>query len=291
MKKVLRSLIMTVIAVFMTAGVYAEDMLQVKGSDTLINLVQRLAEEYMAKNPDKYVAVTGGGSGTGVAALINKKCDIANSSRNMKDSEIEQAVARGVKPTRIVIAIDGLSIVTHPSNPVVQLTVDEIGKIFRGEITNWREVGGKDMPITLYGRQSNSGTYVYFRDEVLKGEYASTMNHMNGTAQIVEGLKNDPSGIGYVGVGYVKNASGVNVMKVAAKAGGTYADPRDMEEVNSGRYPISRPLQQYVDGIPEGKIRDFLAFELSEEGQKITEEEGFYPIPSDYAAYNKKAGL
>ena len=291
MKKFLRQMMLVMIAVLMTATVHADEMLQVKGSDTLINLVQRLAEEYMAKYPGKSVAVTGGGSGVGIAALTNKKCDIADSSRAMKDTEIDQAVARGVKPTRIVIAIDGLSVITNSQNSVTQLTIGEIGKIFRGEITNWSEVGGKNMPITLYGRQSNSGTYVFFRDFVLAGEYSSKMNSMNGNAQIIEGVKNDPSGIGYVGVGYVKSASGITVLKVASKAGGTYSSPLNEEEVNKGIYPIARPLEQYINGMPAGAIKDFLAFELSPEGQKIVEEEGFFPIPKDYVEYNKRVGL
>ncbi|MCA9398180.1 MAG: PstS family phosphate ABC transporter substrate-binding protein, partial [Candidatus Omnitrophica bacterium] len=206
MKKLLGILIVGM-AFVLSSNVYAQDMLQIKGSDTLINLVQRLAEVYMEKNPGKYIAVTGGGSGTGIAALINDKCDIANASRLMKEKEITMAQDNGVTANRVVIAMDGLSVITHQDNPVSELTVDQIGAIFRGDITNWSEVGGKDMPITLYGRQSNSGTFVFFQDYILKGDYSAKMNRMNGNAQIVEGIKNDPSGIGYVGVGYIKNST------------------------------------------------------------------------------------
>ena len=273
-------------------NVSAENMLQIKGSDTLINLVQRLSEVYMEKNKGKVIAVTGGGSGTGIAALINGKCDIANASRLMEDKEVDQATGRGVDPKRVVIAMDGLSVITNAKNPVTKLTMDEIGKIFRGEITNWKEVGGKDMHITLYGRQSNSGTFVFFREVVLKGDYSDKMNRMNGNSQIVESIKQDLSGIGYVGVGYVKDASGITVMEVAPVAGSEYASPINPDDVKSGKYPIARPLNQYINGIPKGPVRDFIAFELSEEGQKIVEEEGFFLVPSEYIEFNKKsAGL
>ncbi len=270
---------------------YAKDMMQIKGSDTLINLVQRLAEVYMEKNPGKYIAVTGGGSGTGVAALINGKCDIANSSRNMEPKEIEQAMSVNVNPQRAVIAMDGLTVVINASNPVDKLTVDQIGKIFRGEITNWKDVGGQDMSINLYGRQSNSGTYVFFRDVVLAGEYSQHMNHMNGNAQIIESVKQDASGIGYVGVGYGKDVTGITVVKVAGRPGGEYSSPLNTADVLSGKYPIARPLNQYINGTPSERIKDFINFELSEEGQKIAEEEGFFRIPGEYVEFNKRLGL
>lgn len=268
---------------------YATDMIQIKGSDTLINLVQRLSEVYIGKNKGKVIAVTGGGSGTGIAALINGKCDIANASRLMKDEETAQATKSGVDPKSIVIAIDGLSVITNGKNPVTKLTVDEIGSIFRGEIRNWKELGGKDIQITLYGRQSNSGTFVFFRDIVLKGDYSDKMNRMNGNSQIVESIKQDVSGIGYVGIGYVKDAPGITVIKVAPVAGAEYVSPLDPDVVQSGKYPIARPLNQYTNGMPNGAVRDFIAFELSEEGQKIVGEEGFFPLSSEYMEFNKKS--
>lgn len=273
---------------FMVSQCYA-DMLQIKGSDTLINLVQRLAEVYMEENPDKMIAVTGGGSGTGIAALMNNKCDIADASRLMKPKEITNANKAGVSPKRVVIAMDGLSVITNANNPVNKLTLGEVGKIFRGEITNWSDVGGPSKAITLYGRQSNSGTFVFFRDAVLKGEYSAKMNRMNGNSQIVEAVKQDESGIGYVGVGYVKEATGITVLKVASRPGADYASPLDSAAVKSGKYPIARPLNQYVNGTPKGDIKDFIAFELSDKGQKIVEEEGFFPIPVEYLDFNSKS--
>ena len=274
----------------LTSNAYA-DMLQIKGSDTLINLVQRLAEVYMEKNPGKAIAVTGGGSGTGISALINGKCDIANASRLMKSKEVEMAVGAGVTPKRVVVAMDGLSVIVNENNPITQLTLDELGKIFRGEVKNWSGVGGSNKPITLYGRQSNSGTFVFFQDQVLKADYAQTMNRMNGNAQILEAIKQDETGIGYVGVGYVKDASGITVLRVASRPGAPYASPLSSADVKSGAYSIARPLMQYVNGTPTGAIKDFIEFQLSDEGQRIVEEQGFFPNPVEYQQYNAALGL
>jgi len=290
MKRHVRNLaLMVSVLSFAVTTLFAQEMIQVKGSDTLINLVQRLAETYMEKKPEKVVAVTGGGSGTGIAALINRKCDIANASRLMKDKEIAQAQESGVNPKRIVVAIDGLSVITNIKNRVNKLTVDEVGKIFRGEVTNWKELGGDDISITLYGRQSNSGTYEFLRDVALKGDYSPQMRRMNGSAQIVEAVKQDISGIGYVGVGYVKNENGVNVVNIATRAGTEYVSPLDLNDVKSGKYPITRPLNQYIDGVPKGDTLDFILFELSEEGQKVVEEEGFFSLPDEYREFNNRS--
>jgi phosphate transport system substrate-binding protein len=290
MKKVLSVLVLTM-ALFGASQAIAQQMLQIKGSDTLINLVQRLAEVYMEENPGNYIAVTGGGSGTGVAALINKKCDIANASRTMKAKEVANATRNGVTVNRVVIAMDGLSVIINPKNTKTQMTVNEIGRIFRGEVTNWSELGGDNVPITLYGRQSNSGTFIFFRDVILKGDYSQKMNRMNGNAQIVEAIKADAGGIGYVGVGYVKDATGLSIVEVASKKGGEYASPLDSAAVKSGLYPIARPLNQYINGIPTGDTKKFLEYELSPAGQRIVVEEGFFPIPNEYSQLNEKAGL
>jgi len=290
MKRSMKTISAVVLMFFLcTNVVHAGGMLQIKGSDTLINLVQRLSEVYMEKNSGKYIAVTGGGSGTGIAALMNSKCDIADASRNMKPKEIVKSQELGVNPKRVVIAMDGLSVIVNGNNKVTQLTVEEIGKIFRGEITNWSELGGSNMPITLYGRQSNSGTFVFFRDSVLKGDYSANMNRMNGNSQIVEAVTHDETGIGYVGVGYAKKASGIAVVEVASFPGAPYASPLNAADVKSGKYPIARPLNQYVNGTPEGDILKFIEFELSPEGQQIVQDEGFFPIPKEYIDFNKKS--
>ena len=171
--------------------------IQIKGSDTEVNLVQRMAEVFMEKNPQVSIAVTGGGSGTGIAALINKKTDIANSSRPMKKDEIEQSKAGGVEPVGIIFAVDGTAIIANQSTTVDSLTLENLAKIFKGEITNWNEVGGSDMAISIYGRQSNSGTYVYIRDNILKGDFSPHARQMNGNAQIIEAVRKDKASIGY----------------------------------------------------------------------------------------------
>jgi phosphate transport system substrate-binding protein len=265
----------------------ASNTIQVKGSDTLINVVQRLAEVYMQKTPGASIAVTGGGSGTGIAALVNKKCDIANSSRGIKSSEVDQANAKGIDPKRVVVAIDALSIVVNRQNPVDRLKVDQIGAIYRGEITNWSQVGGSNSPIALYGRQSNSGTYDFMKENVMKGEYVSTLKSMNGNAQIVEAIKQDVSGIGYVGVGYAKDVSAdIKILEVALTDTIGYYSPINALDVKSGKYPITRPLNQYIAGTPGGQIKDFIEFELSKEGQDIIEQDGFFAIPEEYQRYN-----
>jgi phosphate transport system substrate-binding protein len=285
------TMIITALMLFWAAGAHARDMVQIKGSDTLINLVQKLSEMYMEKNPGKAIAVTGGGSGTGLAALVNGKCDIANASRLMKEKEVASAVEKGMEPKKVIVAIDGLSIIVSGKNPVKQLTVDQVGKIYRGEILNWKEVGGSDMKISLYGRQPNSGTYDFMKEVVMRGDYAPTMKQMNGSAQIVEAVKNDASAVGYSGVGYIKEAGNeIAVLKIASQAGGYYASPLVSDEVKTGKYPIARPLYQYVNGAPKGDVKAFIEFELSDEGQKIVEEEGFFALDKspEYRDYNAK---
>jgi phosphate transport system substrate-binding protein len=281
--------------IFLNGSLFAQKkMLQVKGSDTMVNLVQILAEDFIAKNPDKPIAVLGGGSGTGIAALINGTCDIANHSRPMKDKEITMAIDNGVTPYTFVIAVDGLSVIVNESNPLSKLTMDQIGAMFRGEITNWKEIGGTDKPLSLYGRQSNSGTFVFFQEHVLKNQnYSQDMKQMNGNAQIVLGVTADKEGIGYVGVGYVVDKSGnprkgIKILKVSKDASADAFSPLNKAAVDSGDYPIARPLFQTTAGTPKGIVLDFLKFEMSPEGQKIVEEEGFFPIGASLLAENKK---
>ena len=274
----------------------AQRLIQIKGSDSEVNLVQRLAEVFMKKHPDANIAVTGGGSGTGIAALINKTTDIANSSRAMEPKEEEAAKKAGVQPFRIIFATDGISVVTHPANPISKLTLEQLGKIFKGEITNWKEVGGKDAKISLYGRQSNSGTYVFFREFVVKADYSPHMKAMNGNAQIIEALKKDQDGIGYVAVGYVVNDKGkmmpgVKIVNISKDGQSEAYSPAKIENVMSKKYPITRPLNHYTNGKPSGKLLDFIKFELSKEGQEIVRKEGFFPVQEDWMEFNRKQGL
>lgn len=265
---------------------------EIRGSDTQVNLSGNLAEAFMGINPEAVISVTGGGSGTGIAGIINNQFALANSSREISEAEKEQARERGVEPVRIVIALDGLSVIVHENNPLSDLTVDEIGAIFRGEITNWSELGGEDKEISMYGRQSNSGTYVFFREYVLKGDYSEDKMRMNGNAQIVEGVLNDDSGIGYVGVGYTvdegKVIDGLKMINVAQDENSPYVTPMDPANVSDGSYPIARPLHHYSNGQPEGMVREYIEFVLSEEGQQVAVDSGFYPLTDEYREINKE---
>jgi len=291
-------ILVIVISALALIGIEAQgqNMIQVKGSDSEVNLVQRLAEVFMKKNPDVNIAVTGGGSGTGIAALINKTTDIANSSRELNPKEEEAAKNAGLQPFRVIFATDGISVIVHPQNPINKLTLEQLGKIFKGEISNWKEIGGKDGKISLYGRQSNSGTYVFFREFILKADYSPHMKSMNGNAQIVEAIKKDKDGIGYVAVGYVvdpkgKVMPGIKVLNIAKDAQSEAYTPAKMDYVMSGKYPISRPLNQYLNGNPTGKLLHFIRFELSEEGQEIVRKEGFFPVQKNWVEFNRKQGL
>jgi len=271
-------------------------MIQVKGSDSEVNLVQRLAEVFMQKNPGVNISVTGGGSGTGIAALINKQTDIANSSRELNVKEEEAAKKAGVTPFRVAFATDAVSVILHPENPVSKLTLEQLGKIFKGEIENWKQVGGPDLKISLYGRQSNSGTYVFFREFVLKGDYSQRMKSMNGNAQIVEGVQRDKAGVGYVAVGYVVTErgevkAGIKILNVAKDEKSEAFSPAKMENVMTGKYPISRPLNQYLNGKPTGKLLEFMKFQVSPEGQEIVKKQGFFPVQANWAEFNRKQGL
>jgi phosphate transport system substrate-binding protein len=213
----------------------------------------------------------------------------------MKDSEKQQCKDKGIDYRTFIIAVDGLSVIVNNDNPIKEIPMDKIGAIYRGEITNWKDVGGKDMPISLYGRQSNSGTFVFFQEHVLgKQDYSSDMKRMNGNAQIVEGVIQDKAGIGYVGVGYVvdsktkKPRTDLKILNVAKDANSKAFSPLNAAAVDSGDYPVARPLFQTSSGKPQGVVADFLNFIFSEEGQKIVEAEGFFPIGPGVIAENKK---
>jgi phosphate transport system substrate-binding protein len=293
----LKTMIALMMFVLFVAGAFSQGVVIIKGSDTIVNLAQRLAESYMEKNLKASMAVTGGGSGVGIAALINGQIAVANSSRPMNAKEVAAAKENGIIPVEINLAIDGLCVITSEAVGLKSLTNDQIGAIFRGDVSNWSDVGGLNLPISLYGRQPNSGTYVFFQEHILKNKnYSPKMKQMNGNAQIIEGIKAEKGGIGYVGVGYVydenKNViGGIRVLDVAKDAKSKAVSPLIPENVKTGLYPISRPLYQYVSGKPKGAVRDFIAFELGAEGQKIVEEMGFYAISAKYQAVNKKTGF
>jgi len=272
-----------------------QKMLQVKGSDTMVNLVQILAEKYMEKNPKQPIAVLGGGSGTGVTGMLNGTCEIANTSRDWKQKELDQAWEKGIKPRFFAVAIDGLSVIVNEKNPLTKLTMDQVGAIYRGEVKNWKAVGGPDMKVSLYGRQSNSGTYVFLMEHVLKNKpYSTDMKEMNGNAQIIEGVLADVGAIGYVGVGYIvdketgKPMKGLKVLNINKDEKAEAFSPLDKAAVDSGAYPVSRPLWMATNGTPKGTAAGFLAWIVGPEGQKVVEAEGFYPVGGKLMEQNLK---
>jgi phosphate transport system substrate-binding protein len=207
----------------------------------------------------------------------------------MKDAELENHVAnQGEDAYAVIFAVDGVAVVVNENNPVEELTVDQVGAIYRGEITNWSEVGGDDLPITLNGRQSTSGTYVFFMELVVQADYAPEMRNLPGTSDIVEAVAGDAGGIGYAAIGYA-DRDGVKALSIAKDAGSAAYDPTVLENVTSGNYPLTRPLYQYISGKPSGALLEFFLYEVSEEGQNIVLEEGFYPITDANREYNKKA--
>ena len=291
-----RLLILTLlIAILSITFCSSQDLIQIKGSDTMINLVQKLSEVYMEQHGGAAIAVTGGGSGVGIASLIADQVGIANSSREMKEKEFKLAEENGVVPSEFAIAIDALSIIVNSGNPVNFLTNDQIGAIFRGEINNWSEVGGPNLEISLYGRQPNSGTYMFFQEFILGNkDYSAKMKQMNGNAQIVESIKTDKGAIGYVGVGYLHDdkgnvIEGLKVVEVAKDMKSIPVSPLISDNIKSGLYPIARPLYQYTNGKPTGAVKDFLTFVLSAEGQKVVAEMGFYPVSGKLMEKNQQA--
>lgn len=251
-----------------------------KGSDTELNLVLQLAEAYMEAEPGVSISITGGGSGVGIAALLNGKTDIANSSREINAYETAMAYERGVQIEPFIFAADALAIIVHPSVGLDSLNLHDLGKIYAGEIRDWSQLGGKPGPVSLYGRQSNSGTFTYFRERVLKRDFSPDLKQMNGTSQILEAVKADPGSIGYVGLGYLTDNNGalregIRVIRLARTNGEMAVSPLDQNMVYAGLYPLTRPLYQYTNGVPEGKTKTFLEFENSPAGKKIILENGY----------------
>jgi phosphate transport system substrate-binding protein len=256
--------------------------IQIKGSDTMVNLVQVWAEVFMKKNSKKEVAVTGGGSGTGISSLISNTCDICMSSRNIKEKEITLAKKKGVNPFEIKVALDGLAVVVNPANPVSKLTIAQLADIFTGRISNWKNLGGKDAKIVILSREVNSGTHVYFKEHVLrkndpnsKEEFAHNALMLSSSQAIAEEVAGNPAAIGYYGMGYISTRQ--KPISVAKDENSEYETPT-IENVLNGKYPISRPLFLYTNGEPKGLTRELIDFALSKEGQEIVLKTDFVPI-------------
>ncbi len=267
------------------AGCASESTISIIGSNTVTPLSSVWAEEFM-KTHDVSIAVSGPGSGVGIAALIDGTTDICQASRKMKSSEIEQAEANGVEPYEIQVATDALSVVVHPSNPVSVLTIAQLSAIYTNQITNWSEVGGNDAPIVALSRDTNSGTHVFFKEHVVQMlglptedkslEYGSQVLFLPSTQEGVSEVAGNANAIFYPGLGYVTD----DVKPLAIKR--TADDPAVLPSVETaldGTYPISRPLLYYTDGEPEGMVKEFIDYCLSEEGQAKVIEVGYVPLP------------
>lgn len=257
--------------------------IQNKGSDTLVNIALAWAETYRNVEPTVDIAVTGGGSGTGIAALINGTVDIANASRPMKDNEIEDAQANGIEPVEHVVAIDALAVIVHPDNPVGQLTIGQLSDIFTGRVTRWSELGGNDTPIVVVSRETNSGTHVYFLEEVVRrGEsdntdiFAPQTLLMPSSVGITSEVRRNPNAIGYDGLGYV-DPEHEKILGVAQGDDAPFVMP-SVETASDNSYPLSRNLFMYTAGEPSGAVADYLDWILSPEGQQIVSELGFVPL-------------
>lgn len=261
-------------------GTARAQTVQNKGSDTLVNLALAWAETYMGVHSDVRISVTGGGSGTGIAAMINGTVDLANASRAMKQEEIDAARKNGIEPVEHVVARDAIAVVLHPSNPVQGLTLQQVSDIYTGKITNWLEVGGEDRPIVLLSRESNSGTYVYFLEEVIRGGEESDLLFspdtllMPSSEGISAEVRQNPNAIGYDGLGYVTHDQ--KMVGMAVEAGKPYVLPA-VDSVNDGTYPISRDLYMYTAGEPAGPVKAFLDYILGD-GQSLVPELGFVPL-------------
>jgi phosphate transport system substrate-binding protein len=264
-----------------TASDSPTDYIENKGSDTIVNLALAWAETYQAEHPAVRISVTGGGSGTGIAALINKTADIANASRQIKPEEVAQAKANGVTPVEHIIARDAIAVIVNPENPVSRLTMQQISDIYSGKYNNWSEVGGEDRPIVRLSREVNSGTHVYFLDTVVrmgksddKTFFATDTLLLPSSEGIISEVRQNPNAIGYDGLGYVPKD--LKMIAIAPKEGEAYILP-SAATVNDKSYPIARDLYMYTDGEPKGVVKAYLDWILAPEAQQIVTDLGFVP--------------
>ncbi len=250
-----------------------------KGSDTLVNLALAWAEEYQLEHPDVQISVSGGGTGTGITALINGTVDIANASRAIKEEEIADANAQGIDPYEIVVASDAIAVIVNPENPVNQLTMEQVSRIYQGLITNWKEVGGEDRPIVCLSRETNSGTHVYFLETVVrlgnsesKALFSQETLLLPSSEGIIAEVSDNPNAIGYDGLGYVTE----DVKVLALDNGAGYILP-SAETVNDNSYPIARQLYMYTNGEPQGVVKDYIDWILSDAAREFVLNLGFIP--------------
>ncbi|MBI3361592.1 MAG: phosphate ABC transporter substrate-binding protein [Chloroflexi bacterium] len=265
-----------------SAPTASQSAIEDKGSDTMVNLALAWAERYGAEHPEARLSVTGGGSGTGIAAMINGTASIANASRAIKAEEKQQAEANGLQPVEFVVARDAIAVIVNPANPVARLTIAQLSDIYSGKITNWREAGGQDRPIVLLSRESNSGTHVYFLEQVVRQGrkddhtlFAPETLLLPSSEGISAEIRQNPNAIGYDGLGYV--TPDVKVIAVAGNPAGPFFLPT-IETVTKKEYPIARDLYMYTPGQPTGAVKDYLDWIIGPEAQGIVKELGFVPI-------------
>ncbi len=256
--------------------------MQIKGSDTIVNLVQVWAEKFNNINNTTNIGVTGGGTGTGFAALLNDTCDIAMASRQVEEIETELAQSKGIIYKEFIVGLDGLAVLVNKENPVNELTMEQLRDIFMAKITNWKELGGENRQIVLLSRESNSGTHMFFKENVIrlddpksKDEFSPRALLMPSSQAIVDEIYQNPNAVGYVGIGFMNNRT--KPVAISAKNAKEYYLPT-IENVMHGKYPISRPLYLYTNGNPEGIVKEFIDYTLSPEGQKVVAETDFVPI-------------
>src|SRR5215207_7212373 len=264
-----------------TASDSSATYIENKGSDTIVNLALAWAERYQAEHPEIRISVTGGGSGTGNASLINGTVDIANASRKIKEEELDEAQGNGIEPVEHIIARDAIAVIVNPENPANELTLKQISDMYSGKISNWSEVGGEDRPIVRLSRETNSGTHVYFLETVLrlgskedKTLFSTDTLLLPSSEGIIAEVRQNPNAIGYDGLGYVPKD--LKTIAIAEEAGGAYVLP-SIPTVNDKTYPIARDLYMYTDGEPTGALKEYLDWILSTEAQQIVADLGFVP--------------
>ena len=273
----MKKLVFAIMIMAILPQVYSQNVnCKIKGSDTVLPLTQKEAEVFMKKYPGSSVMVTGGGSGVGLAALQNGTTDIAQSSRKMKLDEKMKMQDAGKTSIETIIAYDALAVIVNPSNKINQLTREQLESIYTGKVTNWKEVGGDDMPIVLYSRESSSGTFEFFKEHVLnKKNFAPTAMLMPATGAIVQSVSQTKGAIGYIGLAYIETT--VKALKVSYDKGVTYVVP-SVENAMNKTYPITRPLYYYYLNTTEKAVKPFIDFILSTEGQNIVREIGYVPV-------------
>ncbi len=254
----------------------APKSITIKGSDTMVILGQRWAEAYMKAHPGAVVQVTGGGSGTGIAALINGATDIAQASRPMKaDEKTSVKTRRGQEVAEIPVALDGLSVYVDAKNPIEKISMPQLKSVYTGQTTTWEELGVPLGPVIVYGRENNSGTYSFFKEHVLgNADFAAEVLSLPGTAAVINAVSKDKRAIGYGGIAYSK---GTKILKVSKDDASPAIEP-SMANVDSGKYPLSRSLYFYTSGQPSGDVKSFIDWVRGPEGQKICQEVGYFPL-------------